>query len=180
MSNPEIDTDTGIPDRWMRIWAPHRAAYLSGENRPLPTNEVPCPFCEIPKKEDAAGLIVHRGKSLFVVLNLYPYNPGHLLICTYRHISDFTELENAERNELSELTDSSMKALREVSKPVGFNIGINQGEFAGAGIPAHFHQHIVPRWKGDANFMPVVSGTKVISQMLDEVRNELVAVFKSN
>ena len=98
------------------------------------------------------ALIVHRGETSYVIMNLYPYNTGHLLVCPYRHISDLTEATAAERVEISELTATAMSVVRSVSHPHGFNLGMNQGEVAGAGIAAHLHQHIVPRWKGDANF----------------------------
>ena len=106
-------------------------------------------------------------------MNLYPYNPGHLLICAYRHVADLTELTADERIEISDLTVRAMKTLRAVSNPDGFNLGMNQGEQAGAGIAAHIHQHVVPRWKGDANFMPIIGQTKIISQLLEVSRNDL-------
>jgi len=162
-----------MPDGWNRLWAPHRISYLAGENRPLPDNDVPCPFCRIPTLDDAEGLIVARGKHAYVVMNLYPYNAGHVLVCTYRHIADLTDLESEERNELLELSSHVMKVLRKVSGAQGFNLGMNQGSISGAGIADHIHQHIVPRWSGDANFMPVIGKTKVISQLLQETRAAL-------
>jgi ATP adenylyltransferase len=162
-----------MPDAWSRLWAPHRESYLAGENRPLPNNDVPCPFCRIPTLDDAEGLIVARGKHAYVVMNLYPYNAGHVLVCTYRHVADLTDLETEERNELLELSAHVMKVMRKVSGAQGFNLGMNQGSISGAGIADHIHQHIVPRWSGDANFMPVIGKTKVISQLLQETRNAL-------
>ena len=162
-----------MPDGWNRLWAPHRISYLAGENRPLPDNDVPCPFCRIPTLDDAEGLIVARGEHAYVVMNLYPYNAGHVLVCTYRHVADLTELERNERNELLELTAHAMKVIRHVSGAQGFNLGMNQGAISGAGIADHIHQHVVPRWSGDANFMPVIGKTKVISQLLDETRAAL-------
>ena len=163
----------GMPDGWNRLWAPHRVSYLAGENRPLPDNDVPCPFCRIPTLEDAEGLIVARGEHAYVVMNLYPYNAGHVLVCTYRHVADLTDLTTDERNELLELTAHTMKVIRHVSGAQGFNLGMNQGAISGAGIAEHIHQHVVPRWSGDANFMPVIGKTKVISQLLDETRAAL-------
>ena len=163
----------GMPDGWNRLWAPHRISYLAGENRPLPDNDVPCPFCRIPTLEDAEGLIVARGEHAYVVMNLYPYNAGHVLVCTYRHVADLTDLTTDERNELLELTAHTMKVIRHVSGAQGFNLGMNQGAISGAGIAEHIHQHVVPRWSGDANFMPVIGKTKVISQLLDETRAAL-------
>lgn len=162
-----------MPDNWSRLWAPHRTAYLSGENRPLPGNEVPCPFCRIPILKDEEGLIVARGVYAYVVMNLYPYNAGHLLICTYRHIADLTDLMDSERDEILKLTAHAMKVIRKVANPEGFNLGMNQGSVSGAGIAEHIHQHVVPRWAGDSNFMPVIGKTKVIAQLLQETRNQL-------
>ena len=169
----ELTGGAGMPDSWSRLWAPHRTTYLSGENRPLPGNGVPCPFCRIPTLDDVEGLFVARGTDAYVVMNLYPYNAGHVLICTYRHVADLTELTALERNELLELSAHAMKVIRKVSGAQGFNLGMNQGSISGAGIAEHIHQHIVPRWSGDANFMPVIGKTKVLPQLLQETRAAL-------
>ncbi len=169
----ELTGGAGMPDAWNRLWAPHRTSYLSGENRPLPGNDVPCPFCRIPTLDDVAGLIVARGEHAYVVMNLYPYNAGHVLVCTYRHVADLTDLTTLERNELQELSAHAMKVIRKVSGAQGFNLGMNQGSISGAGIAEHIHQHIVPRWTGDANFMPVIGKTKVMPQLLQETRAAL-------
>ena len=166
-----------MPDAWQRLWAPHRLEYLRGENRPLETNDVPCPFCRIPTLSDEEGLIVARGKTAYVVMNLYPYNAGHLLVCAFRHVSDLTDLTDEERNEISSLTAHSMRTLRKVSNAAGFNIGMNQGEVSGAGVAAHIHQHVVPRWGGDANFMPIIAGVKVLPQLLSQTRADLAAAW---
>jgi ATP adenylyltransferase len=168
-----LEGGAGMPDSWQRLWAPHRLGYIRGENRPLDSNDVLCPFCEIPKKLDSDGLIVHRGSEAYVVMNLYPYNPGHLLICAYRHVADLTDLTDAERNEISAMTAHAMKTLRKVSNPAGFNLGMNQGAISGAGVAAHIHQHVVPRWSGDANFMPIIGQTKVLPQLLSDTRDAL-------
>ena len=126
---------------------------------------------------DADGLIVARGTLVFAVLNLYPYNGGHLLICPYRHVADYTELDLAETAELAGFTKAAMTALRTVSGAHGFNIGMNMGGAAGAGIAAHLHQHVVPRWGGDANFMPVVARTKVLPQLLADTRDQVAAAW---
>ena len=168
---------TGMPDAWSRLWAPHRLDYLRGENRPLAGNEITCPFCEIPQMSDEEGLVVHRGKHAYVVMNLYPYNPGHLLICAYRHVADLTELTQEEREEIFALTSHAMTTIRKVSQPEGFNLGMNQGAISGAGVAAHIHQHVVPRWSGDANFMPIIGKTKVLPQLLTVTRNELAAAW---
>jgi ATP adenylyltransferase len=106
-------------------------------------------------------------------MNLYPYNAGHLLVCVYRHVADLTELHDAERNEMMSMTAHAMQTLRKVSHASGFNIGLNQGTVSGAGIADHIHQHVVPRWAGDANFMPIIGGTKVLPQLLSQTRADL-------
>ena len=177
MADEIVTGGLGMPDRWQRLWAPHRAVYLAGENRPAPDNESECPFCRIPKLSDEEGLIVARGSSAYVVMNLYPYNAGHLLICANRHIADLTDLTIDERNEISELSAHAMQVLRKVSNPAGFNLGMNQGAVSGAGVADHIHQHIIPRWAGDANFMPLIGATKVIPQLLSKTREELAAAW---
>jgi ATP adenylyltransferase len=111
---------------------------------------------------------VHRAELAYVVLNLYPYSPGHLLVCPYRHVADYPDLTDAESLELAHLTQAAMQVIRAASQPDGFNLGINQGTAAGAGIAAHLHQHVVPRWTGDANFLPVIGQTKALPQLLDQ------------
>jgi ATP adenylyltransferase len=167
----------GMPDHWARLWAPHRLEYLKGENRPLGDNEVACPFCRIPTLSNEEGLIVARGESAYVVMNLYPYNAGHLLICAFRHVPDLTDLTEIERNEISALSAHAMKTLRKVSNPVGFNLGMNQGAISGAGVADHIHQHVVPRWAGDANFMPIIGQTKTLPQLLSQTRDELASAW---
>lgn len=173
----EIIGGAGMPDAWQRLWAPHRMEYLRGENRPLSDNDVPCPFCHIPSLSDEDGLIVARGVTAYVVMNLYPYNAGHLLVCAYRHIADLTDLTETERNEILTLTSHAMSALRKVSNPAGFNLGMNQGQASGAGIADHIHQHVVPRWGGDANFMPIIGGVKVLPQLLSQTRSDIAAAW---
>ena len=165
----------GMPDRWARLWAPHRMEYLKGENRPLSANDAECPFCRVTTLSNEEGLIVARGESAFVVMNLYPYNAGHLLICANRHVADFTDLNKVERDEISEMTAHAMVTLRKVSAPAGFNLGMNQGAISGAGVAEHIHQHVVPRWSGDANFMPLIGQTKVMPALLSQTRDELAA-----
>ncbi|MBC7633039.1 HIT domain-containing protein [Aeromicrobium sp.] len=167
----------GEPDAFERLWTPHRIQYLQGENKPASSDEVDCPFCLIPAMDDAEGLIVHRGTAAFAVLNLYPYNAGHLLICPYRHVADYTDLTDDETGEVAELTKQAMRTMREVSSPQGFNLGMNQGNVAGAGIAAHLHQHVVPRWGGDANFLPVIGRTKTMPQLLGDTREMFAAAW---
>ena len=161
----------GVPDPFLRLWTPHRMAYIAGEDKPTSTSSGDdCPFCRIPSLPDADGLIVHRGPAAYAVLNLYPYNPGHLMVVPYRHVADYTELTAEETSDVASLTQEAMQAVRIASAAHGFNIGMNQGEIAGAGIAAHLHQHVVPRWGGDTNFMPVVAQTKVLPQLLTDTR----------
>src|SRR5215475_8866700 len=161
---PVPQDGAGVPDGFQRLWMPHRMAYIKGENRVVGTGPEGCPFCQIPRLDDAEGLIVARGALVFTVLNLYPYNAGHLMVCPYRHVADYTELDGPETAELAEHTKLAMTALRAASGAQGFNIGMNMGNVAGAGISAHLHQHVVPRWGGDTNFLPVISATKVLPQ----------------
>jgi ATP adenylyltransferase len=166
-----------VPDGLQRLWMPHRMAYIKGEGKPADASTVECPFCEIPKLSDADGLIVARGTDVYAVLNLYPYNSGHLMVVPYRHVADYTDLTEPETAELADFTKRSMTALRDASQAQGFNIGMNMGGVAGAGIAAHLHQHVVPRWGGDANFMPVVGRTKVLPQLLADTRVVLAGAW---
>jgi len=167
----------GVPDAFQRLWTPHRMVYIAGENRPADSTSGNCPFCTAPGRDDADGLIVRRGELVYAVMNLYPYSPGHLLVCPYRHVSDFTELTVDEAAELAAVTAQAMAVIRIVSHPGGFNLGINQGQVAGAGITAHLHQHVVPRWLGDANFLPVIAQTKALPVLLEDSRQQLAAVW---
>ncbi len=164
----------GDPDGFQRLWMPHRLAYIKGENKPAGHGQADgCPFCQIQTLSDAEGLIVARGTLVYAVLNLYPYNSGHLMVCPARHVADYTDLDDAETAELAAFTKTAMTVLRSVSGAQGFNLGMNMGNVAGAGIAAHLHQHVVPRWGGDANFMPVIGQTKVLPQLLADTRDLL-------
>ena len=163
----------GVPDELERLWTPHRMAYIRGENKPSDGTSDECPFCRIPTLDDEAGLLVHRGATTYVVLNLYPYSPGHLMVCPYRHVADYTDLTAEETAEVAELTQTAMRVVRSVSGAHGFNIGMNQGTVAGAGIAAHLHQHVVPRWAGDQNFMPIIGRTRTLPQLMSETRQLL-------
>ena len=161
-------------DGLARLWTPHRMVYIKGENKPTHDEAgADCPFCSAPKRSDEDGLIVARGALVYAVLNLYPYNSGHLMLVPYRHVPDYTDLTADETLEFSAFTQRSMQVIRDVMQPHGFNIGMNQGVVAGAGIAAHLHQHVVPRWGGDTNFMPVVAHTRVLPQLLSEARSLL-------
>lgn len=153
-----------------RLWAPWRKKYilraLSGEEE--------CIFCRIPKEDkDEENYLLARGKHAFVVLNIFPYNNGHIMVAPYRHTSDLNELSDEEILDFLKLTGKSQKVLGKVMQPHGFNMGINVGRVAGAGYEEHIHIHIVPRWGGDTNFMPILGETKVISEALDEAYKRL-------
>ena len=173
MPEPEAsDTLAGVPDAFQRLWTPHRMVYIHGEGKPKHEGE--CPFCAAPERSDEDGLIVARGEHAYVVMNLFPYSPGHLLVCPYRHVSLYTDLTPQETAEFAELTQHAMRVLQHVASPQGFNIGMNQGDVAGAGVAAHLHQHIVPRWGGDANFLPIVAQTKAVPVLIEDVRQQLI------
>jgi ATP adenylyltransferase len=166
------------PDAFERLWTPHRMVYLDGQDKPAdPADPEQCPFCRSPKRSDADGLIVHRGSTAYAVLNLYPYNPGHLMVCPFRHVAGYVDLTESETRELAELTQAAIRALSVVAQPHGFNIGMNQGPVAGAGIAAHLHQHVVPRWGGDANFLPIIARTKALPQLLEDTRERLAEAW---
>jgi ATP adenylyltransferase len=163
----------GVADGFERLWTPHRMVYINGE-RPTDDAGAGCPFCAAPGRDDAEGLIVHRGERCYVVMNLFPYNPGHVLVCPYRHVSLYVDLTDEETTEFTALSKASLAALDASSAPHGYNIGMNQGAVAGAGVAAHLHQHIVPRWGGDSNFLPVIGQTKALPMLLEDVRQRLV------
>jgi ATP adenylyltransferase len=175
---PEQQIGVGAPDAFQRMWTPHRMAYIQGENKPTgPGSGDGCPFCSLPAKSDEDGLIIARGDNVYAVLNLYPYNGGHLMTVPYRHVADYTDLNHEETVELAEFTKQAMTTLRQASGAHGFNIGMNQGSVAGAGIAAHLHQHLVPRWGGDTNFMPVVGHTRILPQLLADTRRLLAEAW---
>ncbi|MDO4888584.1 MAG: HIT domain-containing protein [Actinomycetaceae bacterium] len=169
----------GEPDGFQRLWTPHRAAYISGQDKPADGSPDACPFCSAPRQADEQALIVARGEHCFALLNLYPYNSGHLLVCTYRHVSMYTDLTEAERIEMGRMTARAMEVLAAAMSPDGFNLGMNQGQVAGAGIATHIHQHIVPRWSGDANFLPIVARTKAVPAILSDTRSQLARAWES-
>ena len=173
MTTPEHveQAGAGLRDAFDRLYTPHRMAYIKGEGKEG------CPFCDIPGLPDEEGLVVARGEVCFVVLNLYPYNSGHLMVVPYRHVSAYDDLTDAETVELGTLTQRSLRAIRHASGAQGFNVGMNLGSVAGAGIAAHLHQHVVPRWGGDTNFMPVVGRTKVLPQLLSQTRDLLAQAW---
>jgi len=154
------------------IWAPWRIEYIEM------AKPEGCIFCDKPKEaRDEANYILYRGEKNFVMLNAYPYNPGHLLVAPYRHIANFEELTDEELGEHFQIVRRSVELLKRVFKPGGLNIGVNLGRVAGSGIDDHIHSHIVPRWGGDTNFMPALADTKVIPQALSETYRKLAGQF---
>ncbi len=147
-----------------RLWAPWRSKYVRSKK------DKGCIFCTKPKqKKDKTNYIIKRGKHCFAILNIFPYNNGHVMIAPYRHVSNLDDLKKSELIEIMELTQEIIKKLKKILKPRAFNCGFNLGEVAGAGYADHLHIHIVPRWQGDTNFIPIISNTKVIPQSLDDL-----------
>ncbi|MEM3925999.1 MAG: HIT domain-containing protein [Desulfurococcaceae archaeon] len=157
------------------LWNPWRIEYIKSFNERKTEEE--CIFCRLKDLKDEEALIVHRGKYSFVVLNAYPYNSGHMMIAPYRHIPDFENLSEEEIHEIMFLTKKSIKVLKEVYKPNGFNIGLNIGRAAGAGVPGHIHLHIVPRWIGDTNFMAIIAGVKPLPESLKDSYNAIIKAW---
>jgi ATP adenylyltransferase len=176
---PEVVAQEGVgePDRLQRLWAPHRMAYVTGEDGTGSTADGGCPFCRIPTLDDRTGLVLARGAAVYAVLNLHPYNPGHLMVVPYRHVAGLDELTADESAELMTMTRQAVQAVRAASSPHGFNVGLNLGGVAGGSLADHLHQHVVPRWGGDANFITVLAGTKVIPQLLAETRDLVAAAW---
>ncbi|MEN3044012.1 MAG: HIT domain-containing protein [Candidatus Hydrothermales bacterium] len=156
-----------------KLWAPWRINYI----KTIET-EKGCIFCSKPKENnDKKNLILKRGKKSFVILNKFPYNSGHLMIAPFRHIGSIENLKDEEVSEMMKFLKLSIKVLKKKLKPHGFNIGINIGKVAGAGYPGHVHIHIVPRWSGDTNFMPIIGDTKVIPEEIDKTFEYLFPLF---
>jgi len=162
------DNFPGDPDGLQRLWTPHRMVYLNKED-----DRSGCPFCVAPQRSDDDGLIVARGETAYVVLNLFPYNSGHLMVCPFRHIATYDQATPDEVAEIGSLTQIAMRVLTTAIGCDGFNIGMNQGEVAGAGIQDHLHQHVVPRWTNDSNFFPIIAKTKAMPRLLGAMRELL-------
>ncbi|QIK76773.1 HIT family protein [Nocardioides piscis] len=163
----------GAPDGLARIWTPHRMAYVRSD-----TTADGCPFCRIPQGDDAEGLVVARGRSTYAVLNLHPYNPGHLMVLPYRHVAELEELTADESADLMAMTQQAIRTIRGVSNPQAFNVGLNLGGPAGGSLADHLHQHVVPRWSGDANFITVIGATKTLPQLLADTRQLLADAWR--
>ncbi len=162
-----------------KLWSPWRSKYIDSFNDK--NDKSRCVFCELMQKDvnDESNLLIDKGKYTFSVLNLYPYNNGHLMVVPFRHTDNFFSLNTEEKNEVMDKLQLLAKALKKVLNPEGFNIGANLGKISGAGIHEHLHFHIVPRWAGDTNFMPVIGEVKVISQDLLETKRKLLKALKS-
>jgi ATP adenylyltransferase len=154
------------------LWAPWRLEYIEQADEQLG-----CIFCSAAAADDEAGLVVHRGDEAFVLLNKFPYASGHLMVAPYRHVGDFAELDDAEVLEIHRLAGQGIGALAQLYEPQGFNLGWNLGRVAGAGVIDHVHLHLVPRWLGDTNFMPVLADVKVMPEHLAETRRKLAAAW---
>lgn len=177
MTDVQIDDPQNFPpqeDHYERLWTPQRMSYVLRDSKPQtdkPKQPKPCPFCEAQTKSDEDGLIVWRGKNVFIIMNLYPYNSGHVMVCPNEHVALLTDVHNdAILFEFEKATQMAMQVMTNVSHPDGFNIGVNQGEAGGAGVATHLHQHLVPRWNGDSNFMPIVAQTRTIPILLENQR----------
>ncbi|GAB18281.1 HIT family protein [Gordonia effusa NBRC 100432] len=170
------DSGTGKPDHLQRLWSPHRLTYITSE--PTPATTTGHPFLDIPAMNDDDGLIVARGSSVYAVLNLYPYNPGHTMIVPYRQVADLEALTAEESAELMAFTQRIIAVIKQVSNPDAFNVGLNLGRSAGGSLSEHLHQHVVPRWAGDANFITVIGETKVMPQLLRDTRALLAQAWQ--
>jgi ATP adenylyltransferase len=161
-----------------KLWSPWRSQYIDAFKEDK--KEDVCVLCAAGKLEvdDEKNLLISKGKTAFTVLNLYPYNNGHLMVVPFRHTEDLFSLSAEENLEIMETIQKSAKALKEIYSPEGFNIGANIGKVSGAGIDDHIHFHIVPRWNGDTNFMPVLGEVKIISQDLLVTKKKLLDVYK--
>nr|WP_206024167.1 HIT domain-containing protein [Rhodococcus sp. 14C212] len=158
-----------------RLWSPHRMSYIAEAPR---SKEAPYePFTDIPKMRDEEGLVVARGEHVYAVLNLYPYNPGHLMVVPYRRVANLEDLTSEESTELMAFAQRAIRVIKSVSRPHGFNVGLNLGAAAGGSLAEHLHLHVVPRWGGDANFITVLGGAKVMPQLLRDTRALLAAAW---
>jgi ATP adenylyltransferase len=154
-----------------RLWTPWRMEYIKSTGDPAE-----CIFCDLPARgDDEKHLILARSENAFVILNAFPYNAGHVMVAPFRHVGELEDASEMELADLDALLQRSIRALKEEYQPQGFNIGMNLGRVAGAGIPDHLHWHVVPRWNGDTNFMPVVGQTKVLPELLEESFQRLSA-----
>ncbi|PJE22513.1 HIT domain-containing protein [Mycobacterium paragordonae] len=167
------DRGVGQRDHLQRLWTPYRMNYLAESPATRDDASRGEPFTDIPQMSDEEGLVVARGELVYAVLNLYPYNPGHLMVVPYRRVSELEDLTESESAEVMAFTQKAIRVIKKVSHPHGFNVGMNLGTSAGGSLAEHLHVHVVPRWGGDANFITIVGGSKVIPQLLRETRRLL-------
>jgi ATP adenylyltransferase len=168
-----LDRGVGEQDHLQRLWTPYRMTYLAEAPMKRDKGKAEEPFSDIPQLPDEEGLVVARGELVYAVLNLYPYNPGHLMVVPYRRVSELEDLSDAESAELMASIQKAIRVIKNVSRPHGFNVGLNLGTSAGGSLAEHLHVHVVPRWGGDANFITIVGGSKVIPQLLRDTRQLL-------
>ena len=169
-----VDSGAGDAARLPRLWAPYRMSYIADDNRNSSD-----PFEDIPQGSDEEGLIIARGETVYCLLNLFPYNSGHMMVVPYRRVKNLEDLNPDETAELMAFTKKAIRSLKAVSHPHAINVGMNLGKASGGSIEEHLHVHIVPRWAGDANFMTVIGGVKVLPQLLRETRSLLAEAWAS-
>lgn len=165
-----VDSGAGEPDRLERLWAPYRMAYIQKRSKD--------PFVEAPQGSDEDGLIIARGKEVYALLNLFPYNAGHLMVVPYRKESQLESLTESETAEMMAFVKKAIRVLKRVSRPEAVNVGLNLGKASGGSVGDHLHMHVVPRWPGDSNFMTILDGVKVLPQLLQETRRLLAAAWQ--
>ena len=170
MADQLIDRGAGDPDRLQRLWTPHRMSYIVDVPANRDSTQPSRPFTDIPNLSDEDGLVIARGDLVYAVLNLYPYNPGHLMVVPYRRVAELEDLTDAETAELMAFVQKAIRVMKAISRPDGFNVGLNLGKSAGGSLAEHLHMHVVPRWSGDANFITIVGETKVVPQLLRDTR----------
>jgi ATP adenylyltransferase len=170
-----VDRGVGEPDHLQRLWTPHRMTYIAEAPMKGGSAASTQPFTDIPSLPDEDGLVVARGELVYVVLNLYPYNPGHSMVVPYRRVAELEDLTEEESIELMSFTQKVIRVIKAVSRPHGFNVGLNLGSSAGGSLAEHLHMHVVPRWSGDANFITIIGGAKIVPQLLRETRELLAA-----
>lgn len=165
-----VDSGAGEPDRLERLWAPYRMAYIQKRSTD--------PFVEAPQGSDEDGLIIARGREVYALLNLFPYNAGHLMVVPYRKESQLENLTESETAEMMAFVKKAIRVLKRVSRPEAVNVGLNLGKASGGSVGDHLHMHVVPRWPGDSNFMTILDGVKVLPQLLQETRRLLAAAWR--
>ena len=173
-----VDRGVGESAHLQRLWTPSRMSYLAEGPLKQDISGREQPFSDIPQLPDEDGLVVARGELVYAVLNLYPYNPGHLMVVPYRRVSELEDLTDKETAELMAFTQKAIRVIKNVSRPHGFNVGLNLGASAGGSLAEHLHVHVVPRWGGDANFITIIGDSKVIPQLLRDTRRLLATEWE--